>query len=111
MLPVQMRKRYDGLPVLQKILTTASGTIPAMNAQPLHLISRKAERRILFQAAASQKQRCERFCKRFVSELVELVPMSLLQLFFLIPLGRSLRNFFVAHKSNRHFSTSTRIHC
>ena len=37
--------------------------------------------------------------------------MFLLQPFFLIPLGRSLRNFFVAHKSNRHFSTSTRIHC
>ena len=47
MLPVQMRKRYEGLPVLQKILAAASGTIPTVNVQPLHLISRKAERRIL----------------------------------------------------------------
>ena len=111
MLPVQMRKRYGGLPVPQEILAAASSTIPAMNVQPLHLISRKAERRILLQAAASQKQRRERFCKCFISELVEFVPASMLQPFFLIALGGSFRNFFIAHKSNCHFSPSTRIHC
>lgn len=47
MLPVQMRKRYGGLPVPQEILAAASSTIPAMNVQPLHLISRKAERRMV----------------------------------------------------------------
>ena len=102
-----MADRHNRFPGPEEIITAAAGSITAMDMQTLHLVSCKGEGCFALDIAVFQKHGSKGFCQSFVTKLIQLVPLTLIQPLFLIPFGGGFRYLFIGYQLNRHWDTST----
>ena len=87
-----MAEGHDSLSGFQKVLTAAPGAVTPMDMQELHEVAHKLKRRVPFDNTALQKHGGNSFGQSFVTELIQLVPLTMVEPFLLISFGRSLGN-------------------
>ena len=82
----QMGKRDYRLTFFQKIRTGAAYPLPTVRNNTADVVPHEFKRCVLFNIALAQKLRNQRFRKRFVTELIQLVPDAVVKPFLLVSL-------------------------
>ena len=102
----QMGKRDYRLTLFQEIRAGAAYPLLTVRNNTADVVPHEFKRRVQFDIAPAQKLRNQRFRKRFVTELVQLVPDAVVKPLLLVSLGGSFCDFLIAHKFHAHFNFS-----